>query len=241
MLRRADRREIGAGFALHCAPYGRLEELLMSSASHSGAPAAGGTPPRTARPRHEPPDSDAPLGSMPSTSSAAYATHSPILTAFDRFASAVTRWAGTPLAFCAAVLVIAAWAISGPVFHFSENWQLVINTGTTIITFLMVFLIQQSQNKDSVAMHLKLNELLASNRQASNRLVGIEELDEQDLRDLAAFYVRLAARAKEMGGVKETHSIDDEGMPELPDSPRPVAAPVEGAAATKLATTKGAR
>ena len=91
--------------------------------------------------------SGGPLGSMPSTSSAAYAAgHSALLSAFDRFASAVTRWAGTPTAFSIAVAVVAVWAIVGPLFKFSQGWQLVINTGTTIVTFLMVFLIQQSQN-----------------------------------------------------------------------------------------------
>ena len=157
-----------------------------------------------------------PLGSMPTTSSAAYASHSAWVTRFDRLASSVTRWAGSPVAFCAALVTVLLWAILRPVLHFSENWQLVINTGTTIVTFLMVFLIQQSQNKDSVALHLKLNELLASDRNASNRLVGIESLDEQDLRDVAEFYVRLAARAKELGSTKEAHSIDEEGMPEAP-------------------------
>jgi low affinity Fe/Cu permease len=139
--------------------------------------------------------------------------HSPLLTAFDRFATLVTRWAGSPTAFCAALLTVLAWALVGPLFGFSEGWQLVINTGTTIVTFLMVFLIQQSQNKDSVAMHLKLDELLAANRNASNRMIGIEQLDEQDLRDVAAFYLRLAERAKETGPHKEAHSIDEEGMP----------------------------
>ena len=160
------------------------------------------------------PDSTDTLGSMPSTSSASYAaTHSPLITAFDRFASGVTRWAGSPLAFCAALLTVLVWACLGPAFHFSENWQLVINTGTTIVTFLMVFLIQQSQNKDSVAMHLKLNELLAANREASNRMIGIEGLDEQDLRDVASFYTKLSERAKTAGPVKELHSIDEEGLP----------------------------
>jgi low affinity Fe/Cu permease len=101
----------------------------------------------------------------------------------------------------------------GPLFDFSESWQLVINTGTTIVTFLMVFLIQQSQNKDSVALHLKLNELLAANREASNRMIGIEDLDEQDLREVASFYLRLSERAKRAGPRKEAHSIDEEGLP----------------------------
>jgi len=156
---------------------------------------------------------------MPTTSTAWYAVHSPLLTAFDRFASAVTRWAGSPVAFCAALLTVIAWAFAGPAFGFSEGWQLVINTGTTIVTFLMVFLIQQSQNKDSVALHLKLNELLASSKQASNRMIGIEDLDEQVLREVATYYVKLAERAKKAGPNKEAHSIDEDGMPGQP--PRP--------------------
>jgi low affinity Fe/Cu permease len=163
------------------------------------------------------------LGAMPTTSSVAYAAHSPWLTAFDRFASGVTRWAGSPVAFCAALLTVLAWAMLGPVFRFSENWQLVINTGTTIVTFLMVFLIQQSQNKDSVAMHLKLNELLAANREASNRMIGIEDLDEQDLRDVATFYLKLSERAKTAGPLKEAHSIDEEGMPTVAPAARAAA------------------
>ena len=158
------------------------------------------------------------LGSIPTTSGSSYAARSPLLTAFDRFASAVTRWAGSPIAFCAALLTVLAWAAFGPAFDYSAGWQLVINTGTTIVTFLMVFLIQQSQNKDSVALHLKLNELLAANREASNRMIGIEDLDEQDLRDVAAYYVKLAERAKKAGPRKEAHSIDEEGMPaQTPD------------------------
>ncbi len=159
-------------------------------------------------------DRSAGLGAMPSTASVSYAAkHSRVLTAFDRFASSVTRWAGTPTAFCGAIFVVVLWSVTGPVFGFSEAWQLVINTGTTIVTFLMVFLIQQSQNKDSVALHLKLNELLAANREASNRMIGIEDLDEQDLREVSAFYMRLAERAKLAGPRKEAHSIDEEGMP----------------------------
>jgi low affinity Fe/Cu permease len=161
----------------------------------------------------------APLGSMPNTASGSYADRSVVLTAFDRFASAVTRWAGSPVAFGIALMLIVVWGAVGPLFHYSEDWQLIINTGTTIVTFLMVFLIQQSQNKDSVAVHLKLNELLASSKQASNRMIGIEDLDEQDLRDVATFYVKLAERAKVAGPNKERHSIDDEGMPSNTTSP----------------------
>ena len=178
--------------------------------------------------KSELPSSDLPssdtLGAMPTTSSAAYAARSPLLTRFDRFASSVTRWAGSPTAFCAALATVLVWGALGPLYHFSEDWQLVINTGTTIVTFLMVFLIQQSQNKDSVAVHLKLNELLASNRNASNRMIGIEELDEQDLRDVATFYAKLAERAKASGAKKEMLSIDDEGMPATGPSTKPAVA-----------------
>ena len=172
------------------------------------------------------------LGSMPSTNSATYATRSRILTAFDRFASRVTRWAGSPIAFAMALLSVLVWAALGHLFQYSENWQLVINTGTTIVTFLMVFMIQQSQNKDSIALHLKLNELLAASKQASNRMIGIEDLDEQDLREVAEFYVRLAARARDGGKGKETHSIDEEGMPTDGSSapkPKATAMPEEAA------------
>ncbi len=162
------------------------------------------------------------LGSMPTTNTPDYAAHSTLLTWFDRFASGATRGAGSPLAFALATLSVVVWAATGHLFGYSENWQLVINTGTTIVTFLMVFLIQQSANKDSIALHLKLNELLAATRQASNRMIGIEDLDEQDLRDVADFYVRLAARAKDGGRGKETHSIDEEGMPsDAPAAHRP--------------------
>jgi hypothetical protein len=91
------------------------------------------------------------METVPSTSTAGYASNHPVTRAFDTFASAVTRWAGSPVAFGLAVISIVAWLVSGPIFHYSEGWQLIINTGTTIVTFLMVFLIQQSANKDSVA------------------------------------------------------------------------------------------
>jgi low affinity Fe/Cu permease len=113
---------------------------------------------------------------------------------FDSFASLVTRWAGSPAAFCLAVATVVVWVVTGPIFHYSDGWQLVINTGTTIVTFLMVFLIQQSQNKDSVALHLKLNELLSSHRSADNHLIGIEDATEEELRRLAAAYLRLSTQ-----------------------------------------------
>jgi low affinity Fe/Cu permease len=132
------------------------------------------------------------LDTVPDTMSPAYAGRHPLTRMFDRFASLVTRWAGSPVAFCAAALTVVVWVVTGPIFHYSDGWQLVINTGTTIVTFLMVFLIQQSQNKDSVAVHLKLNELLSSHRAASNHLIGIEDASEEELRRLAAAYLRLS-------------------------------------------------
>ena len=139
---------------------------------------------------------------------------------FERSSVAITRATGSPWAFIVAALVIVAWAISGPIFHFSDTWQLVINTGTTIVTFLMVFVIQQSQNKDTVAIQLKLNELIASSRYASNRLIDIEELSERELDHIKAFYVKMAAKAKEDRDVHESHSIDAarrKHKPRLPD------------------------
>ncbi|WP_027800768.1 low affinity iron permease family protein [Paraburkholderia dilworthii] len=146
------------------------------------------------------------MDTVPQTSSPAYAARNPITRAFDAFASSVTRLAGSPVAFALAIITVIVWAVTGPLFHFSDAWQLVINTGTTIITFLMVFLIQQSQNKDSVAMHLKLNELLASHRAANNQLIGIEDASEDDLRRLAEAYLRLASRVGAHG--KQTVDVD---------------------------------
>jgi low affinity Fe/Cu permease len=171
------------------------------------------------------------LGSMPTTNTADYANRSAWLSAFDHFAARITRWCGSLVAFAGALLCVVVWAAVGRFFRYSENWQLVINTGTTIVTFLMVFLIQQSQNKDSVALHLKLNELLAANEQASNRMIGIEDLDEQDLRDVASFYVRLAEIAKRKGVCKEVHSIDDEGASGPVATPQRPEAPALGIAA----------
>lgn len=151
------------------------------------------------------PSSTDTLHTVPDTSSPAYAGRHPLTRAFDTFASAVTRWAGSPVAFGMAVISIVVWAVTGPVFHYSEDWQLVINTGTTIVTFVMVFLIQQSQNKDSVALHLKLNELLASHRSADNHLIGIEDASEDELRRLAAAYLRMASE-KDCAPVVETTS-----------------------------------
>lgn len=127
---------------------------------------------------------------------------------FNKFSSRVTKLAGSPFAFTGAVLIIIAWALTGPIFKFSDTWQLVINTGTTIITFLMVFIIQQTQNKDTMALHLKLNELIACNCDASNRLIDIEDLTEEELETVKKFYVKLSHLGKKEN-VFATHSLDE--------------------------------
>ena len=128
---------------------------------------------------------------------------------FERFAAWATRVTGKPIAFILAGLAIVVWAITGPIFGFSDTWQLVINTGTTIITFLMVFVIQQSQNKDTIAIQLKLNELIATSGSASNRLVDVEDLTSAELETLKKFYIKLSALAKKENNIHQTHSIDD--------------------------------
>lgn len=125
-------------------------------------------------------DSSTSLGAMPSTNTATYAARARALTAFDHFASAVTRGCGSPLAFCLAIATVAVWAAFGPFFSYSENWQLVVNTGTTIVTFLMVFLIQNTQNRDGVALQTKLDELIRSS-DAQDEFMGIEKLTDQEL------------------------------------------------------------
>lgn len=102
-----------------------------------------------------------------------------------------------------------AWAVTGPIFDYSETWQLVINTGTTIVTFLMVFLIQKAQNKDSLAIQLKLNELVASHRYASNRLIDVEDLSEEELKILHNYYLNLSKMCQKEESLRMTHSIDE--------------------------------
>ena len=128
---------------------------------------------------------------------------------FEAFAHAVTSFTGTTLAFILAVSTIVLWVVTGPLFDFSDTWQLVINTGTTIVTFLMVFLIQRSQNKDSKALHLKLNELVASLKGPSNRLIDVEELTEDELDTLSRYYRKLADMAKNEKDLSRSHSIEE--------------------------------
>ena len=126
-----------------------------------------------------------------------------------RLSHAATAWSGSSGAFGLAVLVILVWLVSGPVFAFSDTWQLVINTGTTVVTFLMVFLIQRAQNKDSQAVHLKLNELVAAMDGASNRLINIEGLTEQEIQTLHAHYCKLVELAKVDAKLTQSHSVEE--------------------------------
>jgi low affinity Fe/Cu permease len=128
---------------------------------------------------------------------------------YNKFSTNVTRAAGRPLTLICAFLIIIIWAITGPLFNYSDSWQLVINTGTTIITFLMVFVIQQSQNKETTAIQLKLNELISSNEKASNRLVDIEDLTEEELLVLKKFYITLADLAEKEDDIHTSHSLDE--------------------------------
>jgi low affinity Fe/Cu permease len=116
---------------------------------------------------------------------------------FGRPARAVAHVVGQPLAFGIALATVLLWAISGPLFGFSDTWQLVINTGTTIVTFLMVFLIQNTQNKDAEAMHIKLDELIRAIDQARNALLNLEELDLKDLERIRGEYLVLAEKARD--------------------------------------------
>ena len=133
---------------------------------------------------------------------------------FSRFARWTARTTGHPSSFGTAVIVILIWATTGPLFRFSDSWQLVINTGTTIVTFLMVFMIQNTQNRDSEAMHLKLDELIRAVDGAHNALLDLEELTEGDLDRIKAGYTSLARRARQ-----ELHrGLTDTGHPEIAES-----------------------
>jgi low affinity Fe/Cu permease len=128
---------------------------------------------------------------------------------YNKIATKITKATGSPFSSIFAILLIIAWLVCGPVFGFSDTWQLVINTGTTIITFIMVFIIQQSQNKDTTAIQLKLNELIACEERASNRLVSIEDLTDDELFVLKKFYSHLAALSKDGKDLHSSHSLDE--------------------------------
>jgi low affinity Fe/Cu permease len=130
---------------------------------------------------------------------------------FTRFAKWISRATGRPMAFTLGLTVIIVWAVTGPIFHFSDTWQLVINTGTTIVTFLMVFLIQNTQNRDSEAIHVKLDELIRAVEGARNRLLDLEDLDEKELTEIRAHYTKIAVEARQ--GLKRGKS--DTGIAEI--------------------------
>ena len=128
---------------------------------------------------------------------------------FERFANKVTLATGSTAAIVIALAVVIVWGATGPLFHYSQTWQLVINTGTTIITFLMVFLIQKSQNKESLAVQLKLNEIVASNQFASNRLIDVEDMTEDELKTIRKYYCKLKEKAEKEGSLQKSHSIEE--------------------------------
>ncbi len=127
----------------------------------------------------------------------------------ERVALRVTDWTGGTWAFAVALGVVVVWAVTGPFFHFSDTWQLVINTGTTIVTFLMVFLIQRAQNKESKAVQLKLNEIVAALHGASNRMIDIESLSEAEIGRLQEHFRKLADITKSEGDARVSHSIEE--------------------------------
>jgi low affinity Fe/Cu permease len=127
----------------------------------------------------------------------------------ERFALKITQWSGSSWAFALAAATILVWLISGPIFRYSDTWQLVINTGTTIVTFLMVFLIQRSQNKESCAVQLKLNEIVAVLEGASNRLINVEDLSEDEVTTLHQHYAKLSELAESDGSLQDSHSIEE--------------------------------
>jgi low affinity Fe/Cu permease len=130
---------------------------------------------------------------------------------FTRFSKVTAHVTGQPLSFVLALLVIVVWAITGPLFDWSDTWQLVVNTGTTIVTFLMVFLIQATQNRDAEAVHIKLDELLRVTPGAHNVLLDLEELEESELARLHAIYCKLAQEARRGVG----HGRSDKGVPDI--------------------------
>jgi len=142
---------------------------------------------------------------------------------FNHFSGVITKVTGGVYAFMIAIVIVIIWAVTGPFFKFSDTWQLVINTGTTIVTFLMVFIIQHSQNKDTIALQLKLNELIAAS-EASNKLISIEELADEDLEVMKKFYAHLSSITKKekenkMHSLEEGKERIEEGIEALKNTP----------------------
>ena len=128
---------------------------------------------------------------------------------WEKFARQATQWSGRPGAFGIAVAIVLVWLATGPVFHFSDTWQLVINTGTTVVTFLMVFLIQHAQNKDTRAIELKLNEIVAAMPGASNRMIDVEALSEEELDMLHRYFRKLVSLSKKDAELTTSHSVEE--------------------------------
>ncbi|TWI96332.1 low affinity Fe/Cu permease [Mucilaginibacter frigoritolerans] len=131
------------------------------------------------------------------------------ISGFEKVSNTITTYSGSSPVFIAAVALILIWGISGPIFHYSNTWLLIVNTGTSIITFLMVFLIQKSQNKESIAVQLKLNELIAANNNASNRLLNIQDLSEEQLNTLYEHYRTLVELTQKAKSNTQSHSVED--------------------------------
>jgi len=137
------------------------------------------------------------------------ARHRGLAQRLARFATWISEKTGSTPAFIIALGIVVVWAGTGPIFKFSDTWQLVINTGTTVVTFLMVFLIQRAQNKDALAVQLKLNEIVAAIEGASNRLISVEDLSDEDLEVLHRHYRELATMATQESKITESHSVDE--------------------------------
>jgi len=135
--------------------------------------------------------------------------------AFTRLAKFAARFTGRPLCFGLATLIVVAWVVTGPIFGFSNTWQLVINTGTTIVTFLMVFLIQNTQNRDTEAMQIKLDELIRATQGANNRLLDLEELEDRELEGFRDSYEKIAEQARNCA----PGDVRLDGSPDVPDQP----------------------
>jgi len=151
---------------------------------------------------------------------------------FNRVAKKVSRFAGGATCFCLAFAAVLAWAVTGPFFHYSETWQMVINTGTTIITFLMVFLIQNSQNRDTEAIQIKLDELIRATEGAQNALLDLEDLDPEQLARFRKSYTRLASRAKDPADPEvSSHGVEEVKLAGLPKENGEIVHPAEANAA----------
>ncbi|WP_448683823.1 low affinity iron permease family protein [Pseudomonas nicosulfuronedens] len=138
---------------------------------------------------------------------------------FSRFAQTLSQWSGRPLTFGLACVLLLIWAVSGPFFHYNDTWQLVINTSTTIITFLMVFLIQSTQNRDTDALHIKIDELLRTTKRAHDALMGLDEMDSKELQKLRKIYEKMGEECAEDETPQEVVQREQQAPAEQPDEP----------------------